>query len=144
MSKGLFSVLFHSKFQEDERPIVKHLQQETAYSHVVLAAAQCSWKVASNKLGARLAGKGDTQLHCSSLAQHTNPIPSHHASCSVANKHSSQRLLSCAELQQGSGCRHSLSSSLTDCPPSETPNALASNKSLQLRPLLELTSCGQL
>lgn len=44
MSKGLFSVFFLSKFQEDERPVASYLQQEMAYSHVVLAAAQRNLK----------------------------------------------------------------------------------------------------
>lgn len=110
---------------------------------MVLGAAQRSWSVAANKLRARLAGQGAAQLHCSSLAQHASPISLHHVSCNVANKHSSQRLSARAEhsfLRQSSGCRHSLSSSLTYCPLGETPNALASNKSLQPGPLLELSS----
>ena len=137
-------MFFPSKFQEDERPAVSYLRQETAHSHVVLAAAQRSWKAAANKFWARLAGAA--RLHRSSLAQHANAIPSpsplHHVSCNVARKHSSQRLSACAGhrfLRQGSGCRRSLSSSLTCCPLGDTPNALTSTKSLQPGPLLEPT-----
>lgn len=106
MAKAPFPLAFPSQFLEEEGPIASYLQQETAYSRAVLAAAQRSRKVAARELAARLAGQAAAQLPGSSPAQHPILFPRIAFPATLLTNAAPKGF----RLVQSGGCKRSLSS----------------------------------